>query len=229
MSVSSGQPAAASSNALNEYRVVVFGSAGVGKTSLIQRFVRNEFREQYTPTVEDSYRQIISCDNNVCTLEIIDTAGSRQFPAMQRLSIQSGHAFLLVYSVTMKTSMEELKSDMLMIRDVKKQLMPSTPMLLVANKSDSATREVSTKLGEEVAKTWGVGFVETSAKTNHNVREMFVKLFDLDKARKLSLQSPMEQSLSDGGKKKKKKGKEPKPTTSTEQGGAAPKKKCRLM
>ncbi|XP_037535823.1 immunoglobulin superfamily member 21a [Nematolebias whitei] len=67
------------------------------------------FRDTYIPTVEDTYRQVISCDKSVCTLQITDTTGSHQFPAMQRLSISKGHAFILVYSITSKQSLEELK------------------------------------------------------------------------------------------------------------------------
>lgn len=53
--------------------------------------------------------QVISCDKSVCTLQITDTTGSHQFPAMQRLSISKGHAFILVFSVTSRQSLEELK------------------------------------------------------------------------------------------------------------------------
>ena len=93
----------------NDYRVVVFGAGGVGKSSLVLRFVKGTFRDTYIPTVEDTYRQVISCDKSVCTLQITDTTGSHQFPAMQRLSISKGHAFILVYSITSKQSLEELK------------------------------------------------------------------------------------------------------------------------
>ncbi|CAB3369263.1 Hypothetical predicted protein [Cloeon dipterum] len=84
----------------NDYRVVVFGAGGVGKSSLVLRFVKGTFRESYIPTIEDTYRQVISCNKNICTLQITDTTGSHQFPAMQRLSISKGHAFILVFSVT---------------------------------------------------------------------------------------------------------------------------------
>jgi GTPase SAR1 family protein len=45
----------------------------------------------------------------VCTLQITDTTGSHQFPAMQRLNISQGHAFILVFSITNRQSLEELK------------------------------------------------------------------------------------------------------------------------
>ncbi|KAA0189024.1 hypothetical protein HAZT_HAZT010021 [Hyalella azteca] len=68
----------------------------------------------YIPTIENTYRQVITCNKNICTLQITDTTGSHQFPAMQRLSIGKGHAFILVYSVTSRQSLEELRP----IRDV---------------------------------------------------------------------------------------------------------------
>ena len=49
----------------NDYRVVVFGAGGVGKSSLVLRFVRGTFRDTYVPTIEDTYRQVISCNKQV--------------------------------------------------------------------------------------------------------------------------------------------------------------------
>ncbi|ODM95867.1 GTP-binding protein Di-Ras2, partial [Orchesella cincta] len=126
----------------NDYRVVVFGAGGVGKSSLVLRFVKGTFREAYIPTIEDTYRQVISCNKNVCTLQITDTTGSHQFPAMQRLSITKGHAFILVYSVTSRQSLEELKPMWEMIRSIKGDL-TDIPVILVGNKCDEVeNREV---------------------------------------------------------------------------------------
>ncbi|KAF3845235.1 hypothetical protein JOQ06_028352 [Pogonophryne albipinna] len=151
----------------NDYRVVVFGAGGVGKSSLVLRFVKGTFRDTYIPTVEDTYRQVISCDKSVCTLQITDTTGSHQFPAMQRLSISKGHAFILVLAI--KGNVEAI------------------PIMLVGNKSDETLREVETKDGEAQANQWKCAFMETSAKTNHNVTELFQELLNLDKKRNMSL------------------------------------------
>ncbi|XP_075684970.1 GTP-binding protein Di-Ras2 [Rhinoderma darwinii] len=185
----------------NDYRVVVFGAGGVGKSSLVLRFVKGTFRESYIPTIEDTYRQVISCDKSICTLQITDTTGSHQFPAMQRLSISKGHAFILVYSVTSRQSLEELKPIYEQICQIKGDI-ESIPIMLVGNKSDeSQNREVDSTDGEAIAKKWKCAFMETSAKMNHNVKELFQELLNLEKRRTVSLQI-------DGKKSKQQKRKE---------------------
>lgn len=172
----------------NDYRVVVFGAGGVGKSSLVLRFVKGTFRESYIPTIEDTYRQVISCDKSICTLQITDTTGSHQFPAMQRLSISKGHAFILVYSVTSKQSLEELKPIFEQICQIKGDV-ESIPIMLVGNKIDETSgREVETTDGEAMSKRWKCAFMETSAKTNQNVKELFQELLNLEKRRTVSLQ-----------------------------------------
>lgn len=170
----------------NDYRVVVFGAGGVGKSSLVLRFVKGTFRDTYIPTVEDTYRQVISCDKSVCTLQITDTTGSHQFPAMQRLSISKGHAFILVYSITSKQSLEELKPIYQQVLAIKGNV-ENIPIMLVGNKSDETQREVKTEDGEAQSKIWKCAFMETSAKTNHNVTELFQELLNLEKKRNMSL------------------------------------------
>ncbi|XP_063769757.1 GTP-binding protein Di-Ras2 [Pseudophryne corroboree] len=185
----------------NDYRVVVFGAGGVGKSSLVLRFVKGTFRESYIPTIEDTYRQVISCDKSICTLQITDTTGSHQFPAMQRLSISKGHAFILVFSVTSRQSLEELKPIYEQICQIKGDI-ESIPIMLVGNKSDeSQNRELDSTEGEAIAKKWKCAFMETSAKMNHNVKELFQELLNLEKRRTVSLQI-------DGKKSKQQKRKE---------------------
>ncbi|XP_026473965.1 GTP-binding protein Di-Ras2 [Ctenocephalides felis] len=184
----------------NDYRVVVFGAGGVGKSSLVLRFVKGTFRESYIPTIEDTYRQVISCNKNICTLQITDTTGSHQFPAMQRLSISKGHAFILVYAVSSRQSLEELRPIWAVIRDLKGASVSAIPVMLVGNKCDESAelREVSSSEGAAEAKSWGVSFMETSAKTNHNVKQLFQELLNMEKNRDVSLQL-------DGKSKKKNK------------------------
>jgi DIRAS family GTP-binding Ras-like protein 2 len=188
----------------NDYRVVVFGAGGVGKSSLVLRFVKGTFRDSYIPTIEDTYRQVISFNKNVCTLQITDTTGSHQFPAMQRLNITKGHAFMLVYSITSKQSLEELIPTYREIVEVKAGE-ENLPIMLVGNKCDEeSTREVSTDYANEMVSKIlkGCGFIETSAKTGHNVHEAFQELLSLDKSRNMSLRMDLKKTRSQIRKEK---------------------------
>ncbi|XP_055381370.1 GTP-binding protein Di-Ras2 isoform X2 [Condylostylus longicornis] len=215
-----------------EINVVVFGAGGVGKSSLVLRFVKGTFRESYIPTIEDTYRQVISCNKNICTLQITDTTGSHQFPAMQRLSISKGHAFILVYSVCSKQSLEELRPIWDLIKELKGQDITQIPVMLVGNKCDESAelREVTQTEGQAEAASWGVNFMETSAKTNHNVTELFQELLNLEKNRNVSLQL-------DGKKSKNKKSKKNKDATNGaavlndggEGSSSNTKEKCHIM
>lgn len=132
---------------------------------------------------------VISCNQkNVCTLQITDTTGSHQFPAMQRLSISKGHAFILIYSVTSKQSLEELAPIVTTLMEVKGSSLSETPIMLVGNKSDDQERrEVAKETGSKLAAKWGTGFIETSAKNNNNITELFEQLLAMEKKRTLAL------------------------------------------
>ncbi|KAF7638532.1 hypothetical protein Mgra_00001906 [Meloidogyne graminicola] len=179
-----------------DYWVALFGAGGVGKSSLVQRFIKNTFTDNYFPTIEDTYQQVINCSDQgrlaVCTLHLVDTTGSHQFPAMQRLAMQRGNAFILVYSVTSKQSLEELGPIIRTLKEIKGDCgaIIDVPIVLVGNKIDEINkREINFETGKELAKRWGCGFVETSAKLGQNITELFQQLLALEKKRHLTLNS----------------------------------------
>ncbi|SCW04391.1 LAFE_0H12486g1_1 [Lachancea fermentati] len=161
---------------MRDYKLVVLGAGGVGKSCLTVQFVQGVYLDTYDPTIEDSYRKTMEIDNKVFDLEILDTAGVAQFTAMRELYIKSGMGFLLVYSVTDRQSLEELvelREQVLRIKDSAR-----VPMVLVGNKADlQDERVISVKEGIEVSSNWGkVPFYETSALLRSNVDEVFVDL-----------------------------------------------------
>ncbi|CAG8813240.1 15929_t:CDS:2, partial [Racocetra persica] len=97
-----------SGTAMREYKLVVLGSGGVGKSALTVQFVQSMFIERYDPTIEDSYKKQIEVDNQICVLEILDTAGTEQFAAMRDLYMKNGQGFILMFSITEQSTINEL-------------------------------------------------------------------------------------------------------------------------
>ena len=60
---------------LREYKLVVVGGGGVGKSALTIQFIQNHFVDEYDPTIEDSYRKQCMIDEEVAILDVLDTAG----------------------------------------------------------------------------------------------------------------------------------------------------------
>ena len=162
--------------------VVVFGSGGVGKTSLVRRYLYNCFQEKYQPTIEDDYRKVISYKGNLCDLTILDTTGTHQFPAMRNLAIRNGDGFIIVYAIDDKLSLLEAKRLHDEIVEVKEN--KDVPVVLLGNKSDRSPvgqRKIDVNAGQIVATEWSNCSVhmETSAKLNHNVVNAFTKILEL--------------------------------------------------
>jgi len=156
-----------------EYKVVMLGSGGVGKSALTVQFVTGQFAERYDPTVEDFYRKEIEVESAPATLEILDTAGTEQFASMRDLYIRNGQGFILVYSIVSVQSFLDIKVMRQQICRVKAT--EQVPIILVGNKVDLHERQVQTSQGQALAKEWGCPFFEASAKAKINVDELFAQ------------------------------------------------------
>ncbi|EPB68244.1 Ras family protein [Ancylostoma ceylanicum] len=80
---------------MKEYKLVVCGCGGVGKSALTVQFVQGLFVSSYDATIEDSYRKHFTVDGEECRLEILDTAGTEQFTGMRDLYVRNGQGFIL--------------------------------------------------------------------------------------------------------------------------------------
>ncbi|XP_055845515.1 GTP-binding protein Rhes [Episyrphus balteatus] len=174
--------------AKNCYRLVMLGSARVGKTSLVSRFLGGKFEESYTPTIEDFHRKLYRIRSEVHQLDILDTSGNHPFPAMRRLSFLTGDIFVLVFSMDSRESFEEVVRLREQILETKwsaqsggrsKKNLPKVPMVIAGNKCERDMKTVQTE--EVMAYCAGQDaccvFVECSAKKNIRVDDMFYELF----------------------------------------------------
>ena len=57
---------------MTEYKLVVVGAGGVGKSALTIQLIQNHFVDEYDPTIEDSYRKQVVIDGETCLLDILD-------------------------------------------------------------------------------------------------------------------------------------------------------------
>jgi len=160
---------------LREYKLVVVGGGGVGKSALTIQFIQSHFVDEYDPTIEDSYRKQCVIDDEVALLDVLDTAGQEEYGAMREQYMRTGEGFLLVYSITSRNSFEEISTFHQQILRVKDK--DSFPVILIANKCDlEYERQVGMNEGRDLAKHLGCRFIETSAKQRINVDEAFSNL-----------------------------------------------------
>jgi small GTP-binding protein len=186
-----------------EYRLVVVGAGGVGKSALTVRFIQGNFVEKYDPTIEDSYRKLVEIDSKACMLDIMDTAGQEEYSALRDQYMKTGEGFVLVYSITSLPSFESCKKLYNSVTRIKEaQDCPNIPIILVANKSDlESQRQVPTEDGKKLAATLNTLFIESSAKNNTNVSEAFFQL--VRKIDQWRADHPDETATPTGPKKKK--------------------------
>ncbi|KAF1979468.1 GTPase NRas precursor [Bimuria novae-zelandiae CBS 107.79] len=176
------------------YKLVVLGDGGVGKTALTIQLCLNHFVETYDPTIEDSYRKQVQIDGQSCMLEVLDTAGQEEYIALRDQWIRDGEGFVLVYSISSRSSFARIQRFHNQIQRVKESSLSGSPtypgspltasplgstfgaapVMLVGNKCDRVTeREVSIQEGSALAKELGCEFVEASAKNCVNVEKAF--------------------------------------------------------
>lgn len=160
---------------LREYKLVVVGGGGVGKSCLTIQLIQSHFVDEYDPTIEDSYRKQCVIDEEVALLDVLDTAGQEEYSAMREQYMRTGEGFLLVYSITSRQSFEEIMTFQQQILRVKDK--DYFPIIVVGNKCDlEAERQVSTQEGQKLAQQFGCKFIETSAKSRINVDNAFYDL-----------------------------------------------------
>jgi len=160
------------------FKMSVVGSYACGKTSLITKYVENQFSKDYKPTLGAS---IIAKDLEVehkgakifTRLVIWDIAGQEKYETVRKMYFQGAKAAIFVYDITRRPTFEEIKTKW--IKDFKKDAMPGAQFVLIGNKKDlEETRNIPAQEGEALAKEIGaIAFFETSAKTGENVNEMF--------------------------------------------------------
>ncbi|UJR30877.1 hypothetical protein I4U23_018389 [Adineta vaga] len=164
-----------SSNNNNQYqfKVMLLGDSGVGKTCLLVRFKDGTFLAgSFIATVGIDFRnKLVTLGDKNIKLQIFDTAGQERFRSVTHSYYRDANALLLLYDVTSYSSFENIAA---WLGEIKEFANDGVIIMLIGNKIDKSQRVVSREAGERLARDYEVSFLETSAKTGQNVELAFM-------------------------------------------------------
>lgn len=176
MSDAPKRPSSTSLAPLAKYKLVFLGDQSVGKTSIITRFMYDNFDRHYQATIGiDFLSKTMYLDDRTVRLQLWDTAGQERFRSLIPSYIRDSSVAVVVYDVSNRSSFLNTSK---WVEDVRNERGNDVVICLVGNKTDLGNdkRQVSTEEGDERAKKDNLLFMEVSAKAGYNVKSLFRKL-----------------------------------------------------
>lgn len=184
-----------------ESKIVILGHTGVGKTSLVNQYVRGTFTGTTQATIGAAFmKKDVVMEGHRLIFQLWDTAGQERFRAMAPMYYRGAHAAILVFDVTSPDTLQKISG---WVEELQNHANEDIVMVLAANKSDLPTEEgksVSPSEAGAFADQIPAKLFETSAKSGQGISELFThvaeKLLENSKAKKT-------QASNDTGSKKK--------------------------
>jgi len=158
-------------------KVILLGDSGVGKTSLLERFINRKFSASYKATIgADFLTKEMEIDNKFVTLQIWDTAGQERFQSLGNSFYRGADCCLLVFDVTIPKTFDDIetwRNEFLVQSHIDDA--DSFPFVLLGNKIDQDNeRAVPAKNARQWCQSHGnIPYIETSAKEAINVEKAF--------------------------------------------------------
>ncbi|KAJ3380614.1 Ras- protein Rab-18 [Lobulomyces angularis] len=160
-------------NIVASFKILLIGDTGVGKSSILLRFVDNKWSETMQPTLGVDYKiKLFTIENENYKLKLWDTAGQERFRSLTSSYYRNTQGVVLVFDVTNKQSLLNLES----WRKEVEYYNSGVVTMIIANKIDQPERQVSREEGEMMAYNFGALYIETSAKTNQGIIDSFKEL-----------------------------------------------------
>ena len=156
------------------FKIILIGSSGVGKSSLLQRYIQKVFNESYASTIGvDFFMKSINIGEKSIKLQLWDTAGTEKFRSITTGYYRGADAAFVVFDLSSKNSYNAVGD---WIENYYKYKNPDSEknVVLIGNKVDLVDkREVTKEEAENYVKANNIFYFETSAKEGDNVEECF--------------------------------------------------------
>ena len=156
------------------FKILFLGGIGVGKTSIINRYVKNIFINDQTPTIGIDYKsKIVIYNSKKIKLKIFDTSGQERFHTLTKNYYRGADGIIMVFDLKRSETLDELTYWM---EEINKNCDKNKiGLILVGNKNDGNLdeRKISREQGNKIAELYNFIYIETSAVTNDNIKECF--------------------------------------------------------
>jgi small GTP-binding protein len=155
-----------------QVKVVLLGDSGVGKSSIVLRFVADNFKSDAEATIGASYMgKILPFNEKMIKFNIWDTAGQERYHSLAKMYYRDAMAAIMVYDITKRDSFDGLKRWHKELSDFGPK---DIAILIAGNKEDLVQVEaVSQEEAKGFANSIGALYKKTSAKTNVGIEQMF--------------------------------------------------------
>ena len=176
------------------FKIILIGSSGVGKSSILQRYMKKTFDENYKITIGvDFLMKTLTINKQLVKLQVWDTAGQEKYKSMVSSYYRGAHVALIVFDLTSHLSFEALPS---WIENFYKNGPEQKNTILIGNKKDLVEeRQVTQEEAELFSQTNNKIYFETSAKEGDNIDYVFnytaEKLLEFYKESKTELKRTM--------------------------------------
>jgi small GTP-binding protein len=179
-----------------DVKLVVLGNSGVGKTSMIIRFITDNYKVDIDSTIGASYMtKIVNLGSSYLKINIWDTAGQERFRSIVHMYYKDIGVAILVYDLTNSDSFSRLSW---WYSEMRQHIDYNLTVVVVANKEDLVLQEkVPLEEAKEFADSIGAMYFRTSAKTNAGITEMFMQIAQqVTEIRRNSAQTSVKRSIS---------------------------------
>lgn len=161
---------------MKQYKIVLLGKSGVGKSSIASRYINEIFEKDIQSTIGAAFMtKIININDSELKIDLWDTAGQERYNSMIPLYYRAAHAAIIVYDICDQSTFTCAKEWVIKLR----QNNPKTIIYLVGNKIDlNGLRQVKFEIVANYIKINHLSHREVSAKNNTNISQTFNDIID---------------------------------------------------